>query len=1025
VYAYGAYYYDENGNGVVFPLDLQGFNNRNAVISSNYGEATRLSYNSVFNYTLYNYTGSPLQGGDRVRINGTIYTVVKLDGNGLFIAGNTITSATGTLELLVGDGANRSSSWCWRYPTRQQHRYTILDDDSNVSALGLRLEISNHPEWAVGMKIVRQKRKKNILHQMPHIPTMAVMGSYETNQFHALFSDELAINDSEYDHIYPKVFGHGVAKNFGAKHFWELASDGGAFPTFEIRKYMSPIKVMQSGRKGLVEVPYTIFGLFPEYLYQDGIDGQAWDFRELSGFNVEVIDAIGYTRQEKYKELFSDADQANAGRLEYNSPVNLLASVYPAITKDNYLYSRSNGWRIGFDYQYGGDINDLIGLGYLYERSARIEDSVPIPLTQSFSELDRSPFDAESLNKITRYGATQQLAKVGVDRGKNFLADVFPFFDLNFVNQKGVVLHLDKKIEDFSRYVFEQYLGNQWKLFVNLPEPSEIVYRGYPEGLRDDLTVSLNDITFVVDQLDYDAPDLVPDGEFAGAAYIMNVTRGLGDNRYGNIDDPAEWYDTDFNIKINSTDQLVVADVFGGDCHVSRHQFKIHEETPRLYRHRFGVGVDDGTWDVLPTTDVMIPEVPVPVNYIGTFEKNIEVIDLYLESEIHGSYEKKVGKYPVSNEGNLSEFEGKWDYEYNFGYSVFNQYKVHVNDVRLCVTENDWSNSIAWSDRKVRGSIGALFTDLEGLNMYRVNNILVLDGKFGTIKALKVLDDKSLHVFQENRVAYIPVGVDEIRTQDGQLIAVGTGQVLGAGNLYLPYEHGVDNLHAVAFHNGQFFFVDSEARAIISMSSRGSNFKVLSKDGFELPTQEFLEGAGQVRVHIDEAQDRVIFYARGKGEALVFGTEQMRFETILQAKFNGAHSLNDVSYWIHKEHIYKAYAGPRGAIFDEVEGKVVFVVNDQQDMTKIFKVVTANASERPSAIRCLIYNDGSTQPDQETEKLPWSKMRNKQYFFNQLRDRRGTYSRKMFGQYMVVEVYFEGSDKLELNSVVTEYRKSY
>jgi len=62
-----------------------------------------------------------------------------------------------------------------KFPQRSS-LFPILNVSDNPVDIGLRLTIKNHPSWAVGFEIVREKRIKNILFQSPIIPMMSVKG---------------------------------------------------------------------------------------------------------------------------------------------------------------------------------------------------------------------------------------------------------------------------------------------------------------------------------------------------------------------------------------------------------------------------------------------------------------------------------------------------------------------------------------------------------------------------------------------------------------------------------------------------------------------------------------------------------------------------------------------------------------------------------------------------------------------------------------------------------------------------------
>ncbi len=63
-----------------------------------------------------------------------------------------------------------------KFPDRSS-TYPLLGAASNNPVnIGVRLKIKNHPTWAVGFEIVREKRIKKVLFQSPVVPMMSVKG---------------------------------------------------------------------------------------------------------------------------------------------------------------------------------------------------------------------------------------------------------------------------------------------------------------------------------------------------------------------------------------------------------------------------------------------------------------------------------------------------------------------------------------------------------------------------------------------------------------------------------------------------------------------------------------------------------------------------------------------------------------------------------------------------------------------------------------------------------------------------------
>ncbi len=307
VYPFGVFIYDEFRNGIVCPIDFTPYG-KDLFEFQNYDTADSISTNgdevivTVPNSTIY-------QVGDVLSIGGIKRTVLRIINlRQIQVDGGNNVGNSFNISLFYGQKGNQGTSWAWKFPARSDNQFSIFDADNKVKAIGLRLEgLRNWPTWAKGFEIVRRKRKKNILYQTPHVPTIGVQGSSTQGLLDEQGGRELDYS-GELDYIHPKIHYHGSAAGIEAldevKSHW--------------RRLTGP------------RLPRMIHSISPDYLYN--VAGESYDLSSVDGAKTSIIDAIILKRNGRTTET-TPIDNVKTEILSLQ--VN-----YEALSRSQYYYTR-------------------------------------------------------------------------------------------------------------------------------------------------------------------------------------------------------------------------------------------------------------------------------------------------------------------------------------------------------------------------------------------------------------------------------------------------------------------------------------------------------------------------------------------------------------------------------------------------------------------------------------------------------------------------------------------------------------
>lgn len=904
-----------------------------------------------------------------------------------------------------GVEGNKSTSWVWGYPSRCEA--PIFGSDGTIQALGLEVKgIKNFPEWACGFEIVRGKRIKNIVGQTPHVPGIGVQGiptSYLLGN-----GDGCGDYNGDLDFLFPKNFLYGHAANLVA---CEVPGIGPQYyGSYEIA----------NDKFGKGEISNAMYVYVPEYMYN--VDGQSYCLEEIQQATVAcIVDAVAFKKESKVKL----EPALIGGTLKFPDISKVM--VFDACEKDQYYYNE------GLDQPKLQDVIDGASEYYCGSTKCCLTYQTPLPLGAATSILPTRPFGGRELSGIETTGTKKELI------ASQYLPEpiITPVPDLSFKEQRSMVMGIDCKIQDFVGLMANTPLD----LFPNLEYSNNNNLNNPGVYVTNFNEFSNESIVFL------DPCKNATDGSIWGGTYIMNLEKGLGDDRYGDKHGgQVEWEGTGicrfFGDNGPAMDGYDVK-IFAGDAFIGKHCFKISDCVPVIKNVKADYNLidpEDDTWNTDTLDDVT--NVDQTINKLG-LEPWIQYICMYLESEINPCLECVQNQFPaICPEDNVAAYKDDRQYYYNPGYSARNTLKPLFSKEEPCKVNNIYQDSIISSDIRLRGAVPNEFVDTEGFNRFRVNNITTLDGTQGPIQKLVALGQFGLYAIQTHKIWYQPIGLDTIRTVDGALVATGTGNIFGNGGKYINRDFGTQHPEMIQKLDGRIYGVDAERNAVWMLGANGGGFKVLSWDKAKSRFAEFLDskpGKRDLHAHVDPVCGRYYITNLQKEEehTIVWNTRFEFWETRLcwpRLLYGVGHG--DRLFHVGENGLYEAYKGPRNEYLGEhKESRFTIVVNPEPDRIKTFLGIAVHSKERIDSFRAFICENDDLINDRELiQDTGWisldEKPKNRMYHNSRFRDITKARKRRMSGDCLLIEFVIDqnqegGRKKVVVYSVITNYKISY
>ena len=915
VYAYGLGYLDEFGNvGLVEPLDLSKFYKYER-IGVNKLITAIVAQNAPYDQYTVSIDTTGINVWDYIEIGGVFCTVCEVGVTTILVKGDlSAVSAPTVGYMLIGKAGNHTDNWAWKFPSRETPTFNILDTLSNPYSLGLRLSnITDYPSWAKAVIVVRQKRQKNILFQTPHIPTIGVSGVptkfVGTFNFPSTpYSSAEIFNRKnwkggdyigEYDTLMPKILGMGMAKNIS--RIWTNTSGFGNIIQTPVYRTQEAVFDSLDGN----EIPNYFVAPYPAWVYNhNGTPTFAYNL--TGGERINAVDAIITTRFV----------------LDGPAPFIDIANFHDASVFYSY-FANPQGYHTRL-------VTQKIYLPQIKSFDTNVIDNTItgealMVLNQQPFLLTNEPFESEVFRQVRYFGYGDVLSN---EQGKptQVPTGIRSFFNI-IPNQRSVLLNARNKILDFTFSLFQNEFINQYNIFPFYPYPiqSNIYLTG---DLVDTVATvviesSSGEIGTVQDNVNTVFVD--PDTS-SGAMYILNVEKGLDDDRYSKTS--SDWIFTGAYAKLTTnTNAPLSFDVWGGDCFLTLDAIKVNNNTNRIS-------------DIFRKT--------------GSFVNNVEFLQVWLESEVNTYFAEKLDEFPYRTGTGVGQYSQAYLKQYNGSFSIGNELKTYVSDEILSLGQRPqlYPARFVWSDQRIYQATDSAFFDTDGFSVFQPLSRQDLDEQYGGINAIVDFADPTLHFIQDRKIRVEPVGRDFIeRGDDGTQLILTDGTVIGRGGYYLPYQSGTQHMRSVQNYNGMCFYADVINRRIAMFGARGAGFKYISELGQISFFNNFLnEEISETALfgYIDSSnlkQHYVIMRKLKKCEGNAFAIRQNYWEAQIKSnEFHAALGIENVLYALDAR-LWEFYKGTGyGNLFGADVGSVFSIIASPANAayTTVFDSIVLN-----------------------------------------------------------------------------------
>ena len=760
-----------------------------------------------------------------------------------------------------------------KFPNRATAAYSLLNSSGNIESIGLAMKgITGHPSWAKGFAILRAERKKNIEFQSPLIPSTLVQPAAATGNY----PTTPEAPDDAIDTAQPPVNQSGtyVPKNFMLTLNRSIIKDtsqgnlegqvryDSSSVSATIDLALIPIEtaltVTQGGYEGIITSTTVGIDFAADLAVNDVVAMDGWaNATNNRDIRIKTVSTTSFTFQGvAYNQfiaeatgpgpgeitLFADAASLSAGATGADNVHMVFGPRYMFKDINNQPYSEYitgandklktidvaflkviyNDFQTDVNFSYEvGDYKDTQASGsffsaaaddYYYKRGHSSSAPAVGENNVTIASFDLVPENIEKTVLSSTIGdmvSTDFGDYAGLDAdqvSEGFTPD----------NQRAGVIVTRKPKSDVTAGCFSGTSGYKTDTFIQ----SQIAHF---TGINPATSGQLNNIFFNGVEVTND--------DYFGAVEIVNIEKGLADDRYGDVEEQHDVYFTGamhtFTLGELATlsSASVDIDVWGGDCLIGLATFKLGNGTYAVSDTLRTTGAQGGEsvaaaqekWGLSYRVD-SADEMRRPIPLKGVHQS----VSVYLESEINVdvlprlTYDESAPRdgisIPVPSSSNAGAVRLVQDYSYFPAYSAQNINKLFVPYNAFDKNITDFRARLAYSDTKIYQS------DLEGFDSFKVGNIYDMDESYGPITKL-VLAGNDVYGLQENGVAYIPVNASLIETDDISSLAVRDKEFVGRIK-YVNTVNGCRDIRTVAQTPDGFIFYDSTNKQLLSLGGR-------------------------------------------------------------------------------------------------------------------------------------------------------------------------------------------------------------
>lgn len=1003
------------------------------VSNSTNTEVTRSSISGTgkFNAHRTSYTNNSLSGGlSYFRDEVYRFAIVYHDKNGNWSSPSVLDFSSATDNNISGSAID------WKFPSLEDEPITE-NSENYIHRLGLNIDgIQNHPSWATGFAILRAKRIKDIKAQAPLYPTQFVQPMIATTLY-PQGGDPLVETaqppEDPFGTIVPKnlINGEGTPKHImrGPTHCQYYYGYPESVGTQEFPPQDGVDEITQGNSAAgcqyinCIFIPNNVYNNggvnYEPYLHKSSDTIEIVDIQNLKG---EITNALGDVEKIiKYGTLgFADAG---------------MFSNYTSQLSDNYTNrDKSN--------------TSLSSLSFINNSNNRIlqyEDveagQSGVPFTVDVDGLISSKFgsysdlDADGLNE----GTTPTNQRMGFIVTSDSAEDpTLKFFDSAAAINAEVS---GSPFDDLDGFTNE---GDSARVLTDLTEPDP----NYIKSPNNALVPSYQKVS------------------------IVNIRSGVSDLRYGGSEASHEFVFTGSYVALSSSDVSgnVTKDVtvYGGDCTIDLHSFKVHDSTyslPNNGEYEDANDPNDGVlrrkymkegWgnsflegDAVGSRDYETGR-PIPI------KANSGVISVFLESEFRATAidRSQIAAMRGDNskariDRSITSARTPYFYNFNLDYCLPNYNKVFLPTPILEDPRTDFPSRLAYSDQRIYQS-----TEI-GFDRFRVANIYDMDESRGEITRLVNSLDR-VYGLQSNGVSYIPIQAQTLETSDASTLSVRSAEVIGIPQ-YISTIYGTTEFNSVAQTPYGFIFADRFNGSILKYN--GESLSPIShigmRDYFKDKLEEVSASLSDIDIFgvYDTNNSQYIIASESPSNWMVAfsditNTWISEYTAIDDTYYclGGAYTprglymvgkFNDIDLGLHR---LRTTGNPTDQMLGtEKDPRLKILINEDKSTPKVFDNLIINSYPKLDSLNMRTYN---TYDIAETSKVNYqefgtnieaSDLREGTYRIQALRDESGneigTRGSRMRGLYGEVEFFWnpfvsQSQEEVPLFSVMTKYRIS-
>ncbi len=924
------------------------------------------------------------------------------------------TSSTGN----VGDSSD------FKFPDRNK-RKVIKDSnvysDSFPSNLGLRITgITDHPSWAKGFVILRQKRKKNIVSQTPLIPTQIVEPAFATadTSFSTPYpGDGNTLGDSNGTYM-PKNMRNAVTKHILRKEGVKTVD-----ATSEESQFFVDFKSKTERQDAVPKHSMNVSVLYPEtFIYQNGLTNL--ENISLKGSRIRTVDIcflqnLNIINNNYISETLNSNDINNAAKygdyIEFESTAFLRADRF-----ENYYFTSG----------------DSSGLSIRDELNAAGQ-SADIFFDSPISEYREMPNFGD---KVTLTSVT--------DTPYNFGA----YTDINSslnegydpVNVKSAVVVTSINLGDIAHKCTDVTPADTAS--DNGVVKRENIFSSNIIG-----RISATETSNLSNDMVSQESNIV-----ANAVRIVNIEKGLNDDRYGDINSYGEFIHTGSYHKLTDSEITnntpIDIDIWGGDCVISRHTFKVNSSTYAIAGYGFNSQIGNVLESVRQTTNTEPEETERYGNFFGDnsptvfswkrpigLKSNSVFVTVWLEGTVDGTLKTPdiIKSQSNPSSGVKASTAGlPMDYEYNFSYSIGNENKVFIKTNPIEEGRKSFPSRIVYSSGKVYQ------TSQVGFDTFPVDNIYDMDESYGKLTRLITTGGDRTYAFQEEAISYLPIQANIIQSDDIAQLSVRTSDFIG-NYKYITTETGVLFPESIVSNGAEIYFYSFDRNSIYKLS--GSNLTNIGvESGIQSKIREVSEfanvGDSRIMALYDETRSHVLFsfdfdafqkdVLRYDEKLGMFVGRTGSYTGSLQGGIsydgdyyllgNAAITTSTLTLWKHEE------GSDYGTFLDSTtDGRVDIIISPDKG-TCTYDVVTLIADNYLKSLEIVSPEEGG----QNSLITDIEVFAESNYRIRKLRD---AFNRRIRGSHVDVILRWNHTDpsgeaykeKVSLHNMLTRYRLSY